>query len=146
MPAGGRLGAEAYGTSSQPGALRDRFGAIDAGGLRSHLPTRDRTLEVGQSRGPILVAAAIQQLSKRDRNLLRFHYVARMTFEAIARSYHVNRSTAVRWLAAIRDDLDSAIRIRLFEELGISPTEIRSLWQAVQSDVEVSISRLLAAE
>ena len=89
---------------------------------------------------------AIQQLSKRDRNLLRFHYIARMTFEAIARSYHVNRSTAVRWLAAIRDDLDSAVRIRLFDEFGISPTEIRSLWQAVRSDVDVSISRLLAAE
>jgi RNA polymerase sigma-70 factor len=89
---------------------------------------------------------AVRQLSKRDRNLLRFHYVARMTFEAIARSYHVNRSTAVRWLAAIRDDLDSAVRVRLWDELGISPTEVRSLWNAVRSDVEVSISRLLAAD
>jgi RNA polymerase sigma-70 factor len=89
---------------------------------------------------------AVRQLSKRDRNLLRFHYVAGRTFEAIARSYHVNRSTAVRWLAAIRDDLDSAVRIRLWEELGISPTEVRSLWNAVRSDVEVSLSRLLAAE
>jgi RNA polymerase sigma-70 factor len=89
---------------------------------------------------------AVRQLSKRDRNLLRFHYVAGMTFEAIARTYHVNRSTAVRWLAAIRDDLETAVRIRLWDELGISPTEVRSLWHAVQSDVEVSISRLLAAE
>ena len=55
---------------------------------------------------------AVRQLSKRDRNLLRFHYVSGMTFEAIARSYQVNRSTAVRWLAAIRDDLESAVRIR----------------------------------
>jgi RNA polymerase sigma-70 factor len=89
---------------------------------------------------------AVRQLSKRDRNLLRFHYVSGMTFEAIARTYHVNRSTAVRWLAAIRDDLESAVRIRLWEELGVSPTELRSLWHAVRSDVEVSISRLLAAE
>ena len=89
---------------------------------------------------------AVRLLSKRDRNLLRFHYVAGMSFDAIARTYHVHRSTVVRWLAAIRDDLDSAVRIRLWEELGISPTEVRSLWNAVRSDVDVSISRLLAAE
>jgi RNA polymerase sigma-70 factor len=89
---------------------------------------------------------AVKQLSKRDRNLLRFHYVTGMTFEAIARTYHVNRSTAVRWIAAICDDLESAVRIRLWDQLGISPTEVRSLWQAVRSDVDVSISRLLAAE
>ena len=89
---------------------------------------------------------AVRRLSKRDRNLLQFHCVASMTFDAIARTYHVHRSTVVRWLAAIRDDLDSAVRIRLWDELGISPTEVRSLWNAVRSDVEVSISRLLAAE
>jgi RNA polymerase sigma-70 factor len=89
---------------------------------------------------------AIKELSKRERNLLRLHYVAGMTLEALARTYHVNRSTVVRWIAAIRDDLDSAVRIRLWDELGVSPTEVRSLWRAVQSDVEVSISRLLAAK
>jgi RNA polymerase sigma-70 factor (ECF subfamily) len=89
---------------------------------------------------------AIAQLSKRDRNLLRFHYVSGMTLDAIARSYHVHRATVVRWLAAIRDDLDGTVRIRLWEELGVSPTEVRSLWNAVRSNVEVSISRLLAAK
>jgi RNA polymerase sigma-70 factor (ECF subfamily) len=89
---------------------------------------------------------AVAQLSKRDRNLLRFHYLSHMTFDAIARTYHVHRATVVRWLAAIRDDLDATVRIRLWQELGISPTELRSLWHAVGSNVEVSLSRLLVAE
>jgi RNA polymerase sigma-70 factor (ECF subfamily) len=88
---------------------------------------------------------AVGQLSKRDRSLLRFHYLAGMSLDAIARTYHVHRATVARWLAAIRDDLDSAVRIRLWDELGISTAEVRSLWNAVRSDVEVSISRLLAA-
>jgi RNA polymerase sigma-70 factor, ECF subfamily len=88
---------------------------------------------------------AVGQLSKRDKNLLRFHYIAGMSLDAIARTYHVHRATVVRWLAAIRDDLNTAVRIRLWDELGISPAEVRSLWNAVRSDVEVSISRLLAA-
>jgi len=88
---------------------------------------------------------ALRQLSKRDRNLLRLHYAAGMSTDAIARTYHVHRATVVRWLASIRDDLDSAVRVRLWDELGISTAEVRSLWNAVQSDVEVSISQLLAA-
>jgi RNA polymerase sigma-70 factor (ECF subfamily) len=88
---------------------------------------------------------AVAQLSKRDRNLLRFHYFSGMTFDAIARTYHVHRATAVRWLAAIREDLETAVRIRLWQETGVSPTEFRSLWNAVRSDVDVSLSRLLAA-
>jgi RNA polymerase sigma-70 factor len=89
---------------------------------------------------------AVKQLAKRERNLLRFHFVAGMTYEAIARTYHVNRSTAVRWISAICDDLENAVRVRLWDELGISPTEVLSLWHAVRSDVQVSISRLLASE
>jgi len=89
---------------------------------------------------------AMAQLSKRDRNLLRFHYLSHMSFDAIARTYHVHRATVVRWLAAIRDDLDATVRTRLWQELGISPTELRSLWHAVGSDVDVSLSRLLVAE
>jgi RNA polymerase sigma-70 factor (ECF subfamily) len=87
---------------------------------------------------------AVGHLSKRDRSLLRFHYVAGMSLDAIARTYHVHRATVARWLAAIRDDLDSAIRVRLWDELGVSTTEFQSLWNAVRSDVEVSISALLA--
>jgi RNA polymerase sigma-70 factor len=89
------------------------------------------------------VRAALGELSRRDRNLLRFHYVSRMSLDAIARTYHVNRATVVRWLAAIRDDLETAVKARLWDDLGISPTELQSLWNAVGSDVDVSLSRLL---
>lgn len=89
---------------------------------------------------------ALTHLSKRDRNLLRFHYLSRMNLDAIARTYKVHRATAVRWLAAIRTELDNAVRVRLWQELGVSPSEFRSVWNAVGSDVEVSLSRLLAAD
>jgi RNA polymerase sigma-70 factor (ECF subfamily) len=93
-----------------------------------------------------VLRAALGQLSKRDRNLLRFHYLAGMSHNAIARTYHVHRATVVRWLAAIRDELETVVRIRLWEESGISPSDFRSIWNAVKSDVEVSLSRLLGGE
>src|SRR5262249_7133929 len=88
----------------------------------------------------------LAQLSKRDRNLLRFHYLVGMTLDAMARSYRVHRATVARWLAAIRDELETGVKIRLWEETGISPSELQSLWIAVKSDIDVSLSRLLAAE
>jgi hypothetical protein len=66
-----------------------------------------------------------------------------MSLDAIGRTYHVNRATVVRWLAAIRDELETAVRARLWHDLGVSPTELRSLWNAVGSEVDVSLSRLL---
>src|SRR5262249_20377174 len=124
-------------------------GRLEAGG-EPLLNAIDQEQQLIRSKyGGLLQGAlrdALRQLSKRDRNLLRFHYVAGMSLDAIARTYRVHRSTVVRWLAAIRDDLDSAVRIRLWEELGISTAEVRSLWNAVRSDVDVSISRLLAAQ
>jgi len=89
--------------------------------------------------------SALSELTMRDRNLLRFHYVSGMTLDAIARIYHVHRATVVRWLAAVRDEIETAVRLRLWEETGISPTEFRSIWNAVRSDVDVSLSRLLVA-
>lgn len=89
---------------------------------------------------------ALVQLSRRDRNLLRFHYLGGMTLDAMARTYHVHRATVIRWLASIRDDLETTVRIRLWEESGISPSEFQSLWIAVKSEIDVSLSRLLAAE
>jgi RNA polymerase sigma-70 factor (ECF subfamily) len=97
--------------------------------------------------GPLFETAlrdAMKQLSTRDRNLLRFHYVSGMSLDAIARIYHVHRATAARWLAAIRDELEADVSARLWQDLGVSPAELRSLWNAVRSEVDVSLSRLLA--
>lgn len=88
---------------------------------------------------------AMSELTMRDRSLLRFHYVSGMSLDAIARFYRVHRATVVRWLATIRDDVEAAVHLRLWQEVGVSPTEFRSLWHAVRSDVDVSLSRLLVA-
>jgi RNA polymerase sigma-70 factor, ECF subfamily len=77
---------------------------------------------------------------------LRLHYLARMSFEAIARAYDVHRATAVRWLAAIRSEIDAAVRVRLWQELGVTASEFRSLWNAVSPDLDLSLSRLLGPE
>jgi RNA polymerase sigma-70 factor, ECF subfamily len=98
--------------------------------------------------GPVfqrVLRDAMARLSKRDRNVLRFHYVSRMGVDAIARTYHVHRATITRWLAGIRDDLVSSVRVQLLQELGASSSDFRSLWNLVRSDLDQSLAGLLAA-
>src|SRR5262249_24940842 len=131
----------------------DLCGTVSFGGDASHhrgnpvLAALDPEQHLVRSKyGPLFEAAlrdVVGELSKRARNLLRFHYVSGMSLDAIARIYHVHRATVVRWLAAIRDDVESALSTRLWQDLGVSPSELRSLWNAIRSDVDVSLSRLL---
>jgi len=90
------------------------------------------------------VADAIGRLPRRDRTLLRLHYSAKMSLDAMARTYHVHRVTVVRWLVAAREEVEGAISEILWRELGVSPSEFRSLWHELKSDVEISVSRILA--
>jgi RNA polymerase sigma-70 factor, ECF subfamily len=55
--------------------------------------------------GPGLLTAleaALQQLSARDRNVLRLHLSGQCNLEQIGRAYGVHRATAARWLAETR--------------------------------------------
>jgi RNA polymerase sigma-70 factor (ECF subfamily) len=92
------------------------------------------------------VTAAIGGLPPRDRALLRFHYVEGYAIDRIGAVYGVHRATAARWLVAAREALASATQRRLCAALGASPSEVRSLARLVESQLELSLRRLLPAE
>jgi RNA polymerase sigma-70 factor (ECF subfamily) len=86
------------------------------------------------------IAKGLGLLSTRERALLRLRVVEGLELEQIATMYAVHRATVVRWLAACRE--------RLFEitkdELGLADSELESLAGAIQSQLHVSVGRLLA--
>jgi RNA polymerase sigma-70 factor (ECF subfamily) len=130
-------------------SFRDHPNVVDADPADAIVKAFDPEQQlIRQKYGTLFEAAlrdAMSVLTMRDRNLLRLHYISRMSLDAIARMYHVHRATVVRWLASIRDEVETAVRLRLWEEVGVSPAEFRSLWNAVRSEVDVSLSRLLTA-
>jgi RNA polymerase sigma-70 factor (ECF subfamily) len=89
------------------------------------------------------LAHALQNLSARERNLLRLHYLHGKGIDQIAAIYHVGRSTAARWLIKIRADLFSQVQSHLMQRLRITPTEFDSLARLVRSQLEISITGLL---
>ena len=85
---------------------------------------------------------ALGAASRRDRNLLRLHFLGGVTLEQLAQMYNVHRATIVRWLAAAREAVFTATRAQLSH---MPADELDELFDLVASRVELSVDRLLAS-
>ena len=90
-------------------------------------------------------ARAVATASRRDRNLLRLHFLGGVTLEQLAQMYGVHRATVVRWLAAAREAVFGATRAHVAEALEAPAEELDEMFDLVQSRVELSVERLLAS-
>ncbi len=88
-------------------------------------------------------AEALLYLSARERLLLKLRYVKGLELEDVARFAGVHRSTVVRALAQLREDLVAGIRLRLKDKLRLSSGSLDSLMRALRGTVELSLERLL---
>lgn len=88
---------------------------------------------------------AVAGASRRDRNLLRLHFLGGVTLEQLAQMYGVHRATVVRWLAAARETVFGATREHVAEAIGAPPDELDEMFDLVRSRVELSVERLLAS-
>jgi len=86
---------------------------------------------------------AFAALEVRQRNLLRQHILDELTIDDLARLYRVHRATCARWLADARAELGKSTRKRLIAALGMRFQEVDSLLRFLDSDIELSISRIL---
>lgn len=86
---------------------------------------------------------AFAALEVRQRNLLRQHILDELTIDDLARLYRAHRATCARWLADARAELGKATRKRLIASLGIDRDDVDSLLRFLDSDIELSISRMM---
>jgi RNA polymerase sigma-70 factor (ECF subfamily) len=92
------------------------------------------------------IKAAFGALEVRQRNLLRQHIIDELTIDDLARLYRVHRATCARWLADARADLGRHTRKRLVAALGVANNEVDSMLRYLDSDIELSISRILMSK
>jgi RNA polymerase sigma-70 factor (ECF subfamily) len=90
-------------------------------------------------------ARAVATASRRDRNLLRLHFLGGVTLEQLATMYGVHRATVVRWLAAAREVVFGATRAHVADTIGAPAEELDEMFDLVRSRVELSVERLLAS-
>jgi len=89
------------------------------------------------------VSIAFAALDDEQCNLLRLQHIDGLRTAQIAALFHVDRSTIKRRLALCRAQLLDETRRILRERLGMSPTEFESLAGLVQSQLHLSVERLL---
>jgi RNA polymerase sigma-70 factor (ECF subfamily) len=87
--------------------------------------------------------ATLAQLGTDERNVLRLHYLDGLNIEKIGTLYGVHRATVARWLERSRAKLLEATRKLLGERLGVGPDELASLISGLQSQLDVSLRRVL---
>jgi RNA polymerase sigma-70 factor (ECF subfamily) len=91
-------------------------------------------------------AAAIESLGARERTILRLHTLDGVTLARIGAMYQKDTSTISRWLEQIRQTLLASTRSWLEEHLRLSPGELDSVMRAADSEMNVSLHRLLAPD
>lgn len=89
-------------------------------------------------------AAAVARLTPRQRVFLRHVYVDHHTLDQIAARYTIHRTTVARTLAAAREQLFAETRAGLVTATGIDPPELSSVVRALDSHIDLSLSRILA--
>jgi RNA polymerase sigma-70 factor, ECF subfamily len=89
------------------------------------------------------VEDALGMLDAKQLNVLRLHYIDELSIDRIGALLEVHRATAARWIHAAADAVRTEARRLLRERLGLSAGEIDSLAGLVQSQLHVSIGRLL---
>jgi RNA polymerase sigma-70 factor (ECF subfamily) len=89
------------------------------------------------------LAAALAGTGDRPRAVLRLRFVDGLELAQIARLYRVHESTASRWVAAALDDIARATRDGLVARLAITAATADSVARMVQSQLDLSITRLL---
>lgn len=89
------------------------------------------------------LTGAFAALDRRERNVLRLYLLEGMNIERIGIVYQVHRATVARWIAQARKTLAEHTRQRLARHIGQDGAELDACVGLIQSQIELSLSRLL---
>jgi RNA polymerase sigma-70 factor (ECF subfamily) len=86
---------------------------------------------------------SFQLLTPRQRNILRHEHLDGLNIDKIGDLYGVHRATVARWRQKARESLFAHTREIVESEMDIGPSEFDSVLRLIESQVEVSLDRLL---
>jgi RNA polymerase sigma-70 factor, ECF subfamily len=92
------------------------------------------------------VEDALATLGAEQLRILRLHYTDGLSIDRIGALLGVHRATAARWIRAASDAVRDETRRLLHARLGLSAAELDSLSRLVQSQLHLSLDRLLQSD
>lgn len=91
----------------------------------------------------VVLEQALSRLDARQVTLLKLSFVEQLAPSAIGVMYGVSARTVQRWLVDLREQLLESTREGLRARLSLSPSELDSLLGLVDSQLQVSLYRVL---
>lgn len=86
---------------------------------------------------------AVAALTSRERNLLRYHFLAELSIDQIGTLYHVHRATAARWLQRAQQRLVTKARELFIARANVSDESLPRIMELIQSQLSVNIGSVL---
>jgi RNA polymerase sigma-70 factor (ECF subfamily) len=125
-----------------------RGGTVDAAAIEPAVAGRDPELaymhRAYSSAFKHAFERAIDELSPRDRTLLRLHIVDDLAIDDIAAIYDLHRATVARRIDAARQTVARSAR-RHLRGAGIDREQLAEAFSLVKSQLDLSVTRVLAA-
>ena len=87
--------------------------------------------------------AALGTLERRERLLLRYHFLDGLNIDDLGATFGVHRATAARWLVRIRGTLLERTRQGMMQRLQVSGGELQSIMRLIESRLEASLHQFL---
>lgn len=89
-------------------------------------------------------AGALATLSPHERNVIQLHFIEGLSLSELGKLHGVNKSTVSRWIAHARTRIETELRTRLQDKLGLHEDDLDSLLGVLRSRIDLSLERLLA--
>jgi RNA polymerase sigma-70 factor, ECF subfamily len=86
------------------------------------------------------IEEALMALPSKERQIIRLHILEGLPPETLATMFKVHRTTVVRWIAQLSEDLLIDARGRLGRELGLSDAELDSIIGVARSQLDMTLS------
>lgn len=116
-------------------------------GLEAAIQTADPEVDYLKNlyRGAFKAAfeEAAASLDAEERNLLRMHFAHGRTIDELGVLHHAHRATIARRIGRARDQLVAGTKRSLMRSLRVDRAEYDSILRLIESDVHVSLSRVL---
>lgn len=127
------------------GEVQERAAARAAAERAPLLDDTELTLVKRRYRGAFerAIREAINGLADRDRLTLRLYFVDGLGVERLGRIYRVAPSTVSRRLSRARAFVAARTRELISQRLRLTDREVDSLWNAVASQLDLSVTTLL---
>ena len=109
-------------------------------------PEVDRLKEGYRAQFKEAFEAAFTELPERERNIFRLQYLDGLNLDRMAAVYNVGRATVARWRTRARQRLLELTRAHLAGELGATTEDVESIMRFIDSQLDVSLTRLLRAQ